>query len=154
MPKKKPDSISMPPLATLVLRGMQTQCNNFYLPCKTMRNSLLTWPQVAPIHCYFRKFDRFIDSNLFLTIQSFYSACEAGNRQIAKILLDFGADGRCHSVTKYSPLYIASYQGQREVVEMLLIKFPELVQVTNPALFYGFRETLFTCKTFLLFECF
>ncbi|XP_019766471.2 leucine-rich repeat serine/threonine-protein kinase 1 isoform X4 [Dendroctonus ponderosae] len=57
-----------------------------------------------------------------------FSACEVGNRQIVKLLLDFGADGRCHSVTKYSPLYIASYQGQREVVEMLLIKFPELVQ--------------------------
>lgn len=58
-----------------------------------------------------------------------FSACETGNRQIVKILLDYGADGRYHSVTKYSPLYIACYQGHREVVEMLLIKFPELVQV-------------------------
>ncbi|XP_050296551.1 leucine-rich repeat serine/threonine-protein kinase 1 isoform X5 [Anthonomus grandis grandis] len=57
-----------------------------------------------------------------------FSACETGNRQIVKILLDHGADGRCHSVTKYSPLYISCYQGHREVVEMLLIKFPELVQ--------------------------
>lgn len=57
------------------------------------------------------------------------SACEVGNRKIVKILLDNGADGRCHPVTKYSPLYIACYQGHREVVEMLLIKFPELVQV-------------------------
>ncbi|CAG9769543.1 unnamed protein product [Ceutorhynchus assimilis] len=57
-----------------------------------------------------------------------FTACETGNRQIVKILLDHGADGRYHSVTKYSPLYIACYQGHREVVEMLLIKFPELVQ--------------------------
>lgn len=56
-------------------------------------------------------------------------ACEVGNRKIVKLLLDNGADGRCHPVTKYSPLYIACYQGHREVVEMLLIKFPELVQV-------------------------
>ncbi|XP_076250430.1 leucine-rich repeat kinase isoform X2 [Rhynchophorus ferrugineus] len=57
-----------------------------------------------------------------------FSACEAGNREIVKVLLDFGADGRCHSVTKYSPLYIACYQGHKEIVEMLLNKFPELIQ--------------------------
>ncbi|XP_030762504.1 leucine-rich repeat serine/threonine-protein kinase 1 isoform X2 [Sitophilus oryzae] len=57
-----------------------------------------------------------------------FSACEAGNSQIVKTLLEYGADGRCHSVTKYSPLYIACYQGHRDIVEMLLLKFPELVQ--------------------------
>ncbi|XP_066246944.1 leucine-rich repeat serine/threonine-protein kinase 1 isoform X1 [Euwallacea similis] len=57
-----------------------------------------------------------------------FSACETGNREIVKILLDHGADGRCHPVTKYSPLYIACYQGHQAVVEILLIKFPELVQ--------------------------
>lgn len=46
-----------------------------------------------------------------------------------KILLDHGADGRSHSVTKYSPLYIACYHGHRDIAEMLLLKFPELVQV-------------------------
>jgi len=41
-------------------------------------------------------------------------------------LLDRGADGRIHPVTKYSPLYIAAYNGRKEVVEVLLKKFPEL----------------------------
>lgn len=70
-----------------------------------------------------------IDLSIDLRMDLVNSACEVGNRKIVKILLDNGADGRCHPVTKYSPLYIACYQGHREVVEMLLIKFPELVQV-------------------------
>ena len=41
-------------------------------------------------------------------------------------LLDRGADGRIHPVTKYSPLYIAAYNGRKEVVEVLLKKFPDL----------------------------
>lgn len=69
------------------------------------------------------------DLSIDLRMDLVNSACEVGNRKIVKILLDNGADGRCHPVTKYSPLYIACYQGHREVVEMLLIKFPELVQV-------------------------
>ncbi|CAH1175605.1 unnamed protein product [Phaedon cochleariae] len=58
-----------------------------------------------------------------------FTACQIGNRDIVKILLDNGADGRCHSVTKYSPLYIACYSGHRDIVELLLIRFPELVQI-------------------------
>ncbi|XP_049820088.1 leucine-rich repeat serine/threonine-protein kinase 1 isoform X2 [Aethina tumida] len=57
-----------------------------------------------------------------------FTACQVGNRKIVKTLLDFGADGRLHSVTRYSPLYIACYHGHRDIVELLLLKFPELVQ--------------------------
>lgn len=57
------------------------------------------------------------------------SACQVGNKEIVKVLLQHGADGRYHSVTKYSPLYIACYHGHHEIVELLLFKFPELVQV-------------------------
>ena len=42
-------------------------------------------------------------------------------------LLDKGADGRIHSVTKYSPLYIAAYNGRRDIVEILLRTFPYLI---------------------------
>ncbi len=42
-------------------------------------------------------------------------------------LLESGADGRIHPVTKYSPLYVAAYNGHREVVELLLDRFPELI---------------------------
>lgn len=52
-----------------------------------------------------------------------------GNKEIVKLLLDYGADGRYHSVTRYSPLYIACYHGHRDIVEILLLKFPELIQV-------------------------
>jgi ankyrin repeat protein len=32
-------------------------------------------------------------------------------------------------VTKYSPLYIAAYNGKKDIVEILLKKFPELINV-------------------------
>ncbi|XP_018323262.1 leucine-rich repeat serine/threonine-protein kinase 1 isoform X2 [Agrilus planipennis] len=57
-----------------------------------------------------------------------FTACQTGNKNIVKLLLDNGADGKSHPVTKYSPLYIACYHGHKEIVEMLLLKFPELVQ--------------------------
>lgn len=47
-------------------------------------------------------------------------ACEIGNKELVKILLDAGADGRIHSVTKYSPLYIACYSGHKDIVTLLL----------------------------------
>jgi hypothetical protein len=36
------------------------------------------------------------------------------------VLLEIGADGRIHPVTKYSPLYIACYYGHKEIVSILL----------------------------------
>lgn len=56
-------------------------------------------------------------------------ASEYGHRDVASYLVESGADGRIHPVTKYSPLYIASYNGHRDVVELLLVKFPELINV-------------------------
>lgn len=61
------------------------------------------------------------------------SACQIGNKDIVKVLLEHHADGRYHSFTKYSPLYIACYHGHREIVELLLLRFPELVQVRKVA---------------------
>lgn len=57
-----------------------------------------------------------------------FKASEIGHREIVHLLLANGADARVHPVTKYSPLYIACYNGHKEVVELLLRKFPELVQ--------------------------
>ncbi|CAB3385193.1 Hypothetical predicted protein [Cloeon dipterum] len=57
-----------------------------------------------------------------------FTACEVGQKEIVKILLENEADGRIHPVTKYSPLYIACYYGRKDIVELLLKKFPELVQ--------------------------
>lgn len=48
------------------------------------------------------------------------SACEVGQKEIVKILLEHEADGRIHPVTKYSPLYISCYYGRKEIVELLL----------------------------------
>jgi ankyrin repeat protein len=41
-------------------------------------------------------------------------------KEIVKVLLEHNADGRIHPVTKYSPLYIACYNGKKDIVELLL----------------------------------
>lgn len=69
-----------------------------------------------------------------------FRASQNGFKEIIKILLECGADGRVHPVTKYSPLYIACYHGHKEIAEMLLSKFPELVQVMR------FNLTMITLK--------
>ncbi|KAK8739393.1 hypothetical protein OTU49_003613, partial [Cherax quadricarinatus] len=60
-----------------------------------------------------------------------FKACEEGQREMVRLLLDHGADGRIHPVTKYSPLYIACYYGRRDIAEMLLKKFPALASVST-----------------------
>ncbi|XP_014247457.1 leucine-rich repeat serine/threonine-protein kinase 1 [Cimex lectularius] len=57
-----------------------------------------------------------------------FIACELGKKDIVKILLDYGADGRIHQITKHSPLHIATVKGKKDIVELLLKRFPELVQ--------------------------
>ena len=57
-----------------------------------------------------------------------FVACETGQRDIVKLLLDHGANCTIHSVTKYCPLYIACYNGKLDIVEMLLKQFPKQVQ--------------------------
>ncbi len=56
-----------------------------------------------------------------------FKASEYGHREVVSFLLDNGADGRIHPVTKYSPLYIAAYNGHKDVVELLLARFPGLI---------------------------
>lgn len=46
-----------------------------------------------------------------------------------KALVAAGADGRSHPVTRYSPLYVACYHGNKNIAEILLLNFPEMVQV-------------------------
>ena len=60
-----------------------------------------------------------------------FKACQDGHKQIVDLLISKGADGRIHPVTKYSPLYIASYLGRKEIVEILLTHFPNLVNVAT-----------------------
>ncbi|XP_066583862.1 leucine-rich repeat serine/threonine-protein kinase 1 [Prorops nasuta] len=57
-----------------------------------------------------------------------FIACEMGNKDIVKLLLEHGADCRLHPVTKYCPLYIACANGKIEIVELLLRQFPKQVQ--------------------------
>ncbi|KAK6640321.1 hypothetical protein RUM44_012007 [Polyplax serrata] len=53
---------------------------------------------------------------------------EANEKELMTVLLDHGADGRFHPVTKYSPLYIACYNGYIDCVDILLKRFPALVR--------------------------
>uniref|UniRef100_T1HIN4 non-specific serine/threonine protein kinase n=1 Tax=Rhodnius prolixus TaxID=13249 RepID=T1HIN4_RHOPR len=75
-----------------------------------------------------------IDAPTVLNIQPnglntlLFIACEGGKKEIVKILLESGADGRIHQITKHSPLHIATVKGRKDIVELLLKKFPELVQ--------------------------
>ncbi|XP_053678911.1 leucine-rich repeat serine/threonine-protein kinase 1 [Anopheles nili] len=57
-----------------------------------------------------------------------FVASQAGSERIVQQLLDAGADGRAHAVTRYSPLYTAVHNGHTKVAVMLLERFPELVQ--------------------------
>jgi ankyrin repeat protein len=60
-----------------------------------------------------------------------FKACQDGFKDIVQLLISKGADGRIHPVTKYSPLYIAAYHGRKEIVEILLNHFPNLVNVAT-----------------------
>lgn len=49
-----------------------------------------------------------------------FRASEIGHKEIVNLLIVHGADARVHPVTKYSPLYIACYNGHKEIAELLL----------------------------------
>lgn len=57
-----------------------------------------------------------------------FLAASLGNEKIVEMLLDSGADGRPHTVTNYSPLYISCHNGHLGVTKILLKKYPELVK--------------------------
>ena len=58
-----------------------------------------------------------------------FKASEHGQKEVVKFLIEKGAAAVIHPVTKYSPLYIAAYNGKKDIVEILLKKFPELINV-------------------------
>ncbi|ALC46696.1 Lrrk [Drosophila busckii] len=57
-----------------------------------------------------------------------FIASQSGFENITQRLLDAGADGRAHAVTKYSPLYAAVHNGHYGISKLLLERFSELVQ--------------------------
>lgn len=59
-------------------------------------------------------------------LDCFTRCTEVNHKDLITLLLEHGADGRYHPVTKYSPLYIACYNGYTECAEILLKKFPAL----------------------------
>ena len=58
-----------------------------------------------------------------------FKASEHGQKEVVKYLLESGARAVIHPVTKYSPLYIAAYNGKKDIVEVVLKKYPELINV-------------------------
>ncbi|XP_046975207.1 leucine-rich repeat serine/threonine-protein kinase 1 [Vanessa cardui] len=57
-----------------------------------------------------------------------YVASELGATAAAAALVEAGADGRAHPVTRYGPLYIACYHGHLDIAQLLLQHFPEAIQ--------------------------
>ncbi|CAH2101589.1 unnamed protein product [Euphydryas editha] len=57
-----------------------------------------------------------------------YVASELGATTAAAALVEAGADGRAHPVTRYGPLYIACYHGHLDIAKLLLHHFPEAIQ--------------------------
>ncbi|XP_037942769.1 leucine-rich repeat serine/threonine-protein kinase 1 isoform X2 [Teleopsis dalmanni] len=57
-----------------------------------------------------------------------FLAAQSGFENITHRLLDAGADGRSHAVTKYSPLYIAVHHGHYNIAKVMLEKFADLIQ--------------------------
>ncbi|XP_030371278.1 leucine-rich repeat serine/threonine-protein kinase 1 isoform X2 [Scaptodrosophila lebanonensis] len=57
-----------------------------------------------------------------------FIASQSGFENITHRLLDAGADGRSHAVTKYSPLYAAVHHGHYGIAKLMLERFPELIQ--------------------------
>ncbi|KRF83412.1 leucine-rich repeat serine/threonine-protein kinase 1 isoform X2 [Drosophila virilis] len=57
-----------------------------------------------------------------------FIASQSGFESITQRLIDAGADGRSHAVTKYSPLYAAVHNGHYGIAKLMLERFPELIQ--------------------------
>ncbi|XP_068156290.1 LOW QUALITY PROTEIN: leucine-rich repeat serine/threonine-protein kinase 1 [Drosophila tropicalis] len=57
-----------------------------------------------------------------------FISCLSGYDKITQLLVDAGADGRSHAVTKYSPLYAAVHSGHLCIAKLMLERFPELIQ--------------------------
>lgn len=64
---------------------------------------------------------------LLMCICNFFSACELGRKDLVKLLIDHKADGKIHPVTRYSPLYIAAFKGKKDIVELLLKVFKQII---------------------------
>jgi len=70
-------------------------------------------------------------------------ACEAGHRQIAEYLLIFGADLTTPDDMGWTPLTIAAYEGQAEIVRLLIPDtLPQLDQALLAAAIGGNGETI------------
>lgn len=55
-------------------------------------------------------------------VTALYLASEANHRDIVALLLGFGADrNRAATKNKWTPLYVASFRGNEEIVQMLLL---------------------------------
>ncbi|XP_028174288.1 ankyrin repeat and KH domain-containing protein 1-like [Ostrinia furnacalis] len=57
-----------------------------------------------------------------------YVASEAGHTAVVAALLEAGADGRAHPVTRYGPLYASAYHGHLDIAKLLLQHFPRAAQ--------------------------
>ena len=67
-----------------------------------------------------------------------------------KHLIECGARAFIHPVTKYSPLYIAAYNGNKDIVEILVKKFPVLVNAQTVEKWLPLHAACFNGHTAIL----
>ena len=78
--------------------------------------------------------------------------CESGNKDLVKLLLEHGADGRIHPITKYSPLYIACYYGKKDIAEIILKVRPPNYSACYSYTFFSDGKTKKTMGPSYFFE--
>ncbi|KAJ6225869.1 hypothetical protein RDWZM_004414 [Blomia tropicalis] len=103
------------------VRRLLVRANQFGIECQ-QRDKLMMKTNHNPINSLVNYAPN--GSNTLL-----FKACQEGHLEIVQLLIEAGSDGRQHPVTRYSPLYIASYHGRKSIVQLLLEHFPELAAI-------------------------
>lgn len=65
------------------------------------------------------------------TVTLLFKAASLGHTQLCKLLIESGATAKCIPTTNYSPLYVATFGGFTETMQLLIDNFPTHVQQTT-----------------------
>ena len=89
---------------------------------------------------------------MYLILGTIMRACEMGNKDVVKLLIENNADGRIHPVTRYSPLYISCFKGWVDVVDILLKVNFSLDQLYRRDFYYLLNRLILDRNSRILFN--